>query len=752
MNERPDQDARAATRGFVAHESWWQRLRRPRPRYSRLLGDIEGLRAIAVTWVLLFHLAVPGFSGGFSGVDVFFVISGFLITGQLLSQVAKKGRPQFVSFYAGRARRLVPAATLVLLVTVVAGYWIVPRSEWTRMGQDVMASAFYVVNWTLAGREVDYLTQDAMPSVVQHYWSLAIEEQFYLLWPLVILGCTLLARKRGWSPRRAISAALVLLVVASFSYSVWHTARSPQDAYFVSTTRFWELGVGALIACALPLLARLRRVALPMALIGVGAVVAGGLLITEQTPWPGSAALVPVLGTAFVLIAGQAHPENRVARLLGAGPMRWIGGLSYAIYLWHWPLIIFARYLIPPDPNDPFRTTLPNNATGWAVRALIVVASVALAWLTGKLVENPIRFTELAWWRNWRALRNAVVAMVVPALIGWTLLGSAPKASQVGLPATTLPTLTASPSPIATTGSAPTGPPSMGPVQGNHLGALALVADAGALGVPELRRDLTPALAITQSLVPTPSAAPEDLPPGYATGCQVPRGVTEVAAPNECISGNPKGTVRVALVGDSKMDQWQPALDLIGQRHGWRVQNLTKSGCSFGLIDGQDCGKYNGNLKRELNANPPDILIMSSQMYGDTAVDDLVTILGPLQKRGVRVVLLDDVPTSPGESSVYQCAERAAKVTDCEFPRNVGGGTPKLREAASKLPGVTSMSMNKWICPEGLDKCPVAIGNVFVYRQTSHLTNSFVLTTVALMERELVAAKVLPRVTMQLQP
>lgn len=143
---------------------------------------------------------------------------------------------------------------------------------------------------------------------------------------------------------------------------------------------------------------------------------------------------------------------------------------------------------------------------------------------------------------------------------------------------------------------------------------------------------------------------------------------------------------------------------------------------------------------------------MSSQMYGDTAVDDLVTILGPLQKRGVRVVLLDDVPTSPGESSVYQCAERAAKVTDCEFPWNVGGGTPKLREAASKLPGVTSMSMNKWICPEGLDKCPVAIGNVFVYRQTSHLTNSFVLTTVALMERELVAAKVLPRVTMQLQP
>ena len=391
-------------------ETWWTRVKGalgPAPKYSRVRGDIEGLRAIAVMWVLLYHLGVPGFRGGFSGVDVFFVISGFLITSHLLEGIEQK-RLNLLQFYASRVRRLIPAATLVLLFTVIAGRFVLPPSQWRELGIDVVASAAYVVNWVLAARAVDYLAEGGT-SPVQHYWSLAVEEQFYLVWPVLIAFCGWLARRLRRKVLPVATAALVAVVAASMAWSLWLTATNPARAYFVSTTRVWELGFGALIVCFLPFVKRLRRQAPVVSAVGALMVISSAVAVTGHTPWPGWAALLPVMGTVLVLVGGIADGENRIATWLGAAPLRELGALSYAIYLWHWPLIVYARRLW----TSPSQPDLP-----WEVSVGIAVASIVLAWSTGKLVETPIRFGDRPEWRGVRALRNALIAVLIPGLLG----------------------------------------------------------------------------------------------------------------------------------------------------------------------------------------------------------------------------------------------------------------------------------------------------------------------------------------------
>ena len=716
------------------------------PKYSRVRGDIEGLRAIAVLWVLFYHLGLPGFSGGFSGVDVFFVISGFLITSQLLVQVRQGSAPKLLPFYANRVRRLVPAATLVLVFTAVAGWLILPASQWRDLGQDILGSAFYVINWSLAARSIDYLAADAVASPVQHYWSLAVEEQFYLVWPLLVIGCVLLARLLKAKPVWLLTGALVSVVIGSFWWSVHYTATHPAEAYFVSTTRFWEIGAGGLLALAAPwlqrriLVRRGRIIVGSVAGLGVVAVMAAGFVLTASIAWPGWAALLPVLGTLMVLAAGLTDGDNVVGRVLGAAPLRFLGAISYALYLWHWPLIIFARSLWTA-PAEP--------VLGWGVRTGVAAVAILLAWLTGKLVETPIRFGNVRSWQGTRVFRNALVAMLVPGVVGAAVWARAPQFQ--GTVVRPMPTLSAS-TMAPSTSQTPVAP-SLGPVTGDYIGALSLVADAGALGVPQLRTNLAPALTISKPVQPSPAVADQDLPPGYETGCQRSRNQATVVGKDDCISGNSAGPVRVALVGDSKIDQWQPALDVIGQRHGWRVQNLSKSGCAFTSRDQYvQCNQYNASLLNSLLTVPPDLVITSSLMFVADSASGMADYLTQLQARGTKVVIVADTPAPPNESSVYTCAEKADDLTECEFPTNQGTGTGQLVEVHERLSNAEMVNLNQWICPPGRATCPVVVGNVFVYRQTSHLSNTYVQTMTPLLERELVATGILRASTMPLQP
>ena len=313
-------------------------------------ADIEGLRAVAVLAVVLFHAGFPGVTGGFVGVDVFFVISGFLITGLLWRDVSTRGSIRLLRFYGGRARRLLPASATVLVATAVVSCVLLPPLQARGVLGDAIACALYVGNYRFAIDGTDYLASDAPPSPLQHYWSLGVEEQFYLLWPALIIGTAwLVLRARRGAHSSAAPYLLVLGIVAaaSFLISLASTHSLPSWGFFSLPTRAWELAVGGLVALTA---SRWRRLSDRSAAIagwgGLLLIVLTCIELNETTPYPGTAALLPVFGTALVVGAGCAMSDRGVGRALSRPVMRTIGRVSYSWYLWHWPVLLLAPALL----------------------------------------------------------------------------------------------------------------------------------------------------------------------------------------------------------------------------------------------------------------------------------------------------------------------------------------------------------------------------------------------------------------------
>ena len=369
--------------------------------------DIQGLRAIAVLTVIASHAGVPFLPGGFVGVDVFFVISGFLISQLLFREVEKSGKVSIPAFYARRARRILPAATLVTIATIVASAIWLSAVDLLAVVKDALWATFFAANIHFAAVGTDYFAQEEPPSPLQHYWSLSVEEQFYLVWPALLLVLVLLARGRGL-PRRLVFGVLLTITVASFAWSVVYTSSDPIAAYFSTTARAWELGLGALaalvatsVAGRLPGLVRGLLCGAGLVLIGVACVAYG-----ESTPFPGSAAAVPVVGSALVLLAGAtAGPQPLPMRALGVLPMRVVGDWSYSLYLWHWPVLIIAARQVDGDLGF------------WRTLACVVVVFVLSA-LTYRLVEQPFRSPVRFPTGRALALYPAAVAVVVAGAAG----------------------------------------------------------------------------------------------------------------------------------------------------------------------------------------------------------------------------------------------------------------------------------------------------------------------------------------------
>src|ERR687897_977248 len=343
--------------------------------------DVEGLRAVAVGVVLLYHAGVPFAPGGYVGVDVFFVISGYLITGLLLIASEKTGTLSLARFYSRRAKRLLPMTVVVLgAVVLVVGMW--PRFDPVRMDEvslGVVASGLYVMNWLLAARATDYFAAGLQASPVQHFWTLAVEEQFYLIWPALLLVTAWWSRRAGWSLRPALAAAFAAVTIASLTYSVYATQLQAGAAYFSTLTRGWELALGGMLA--LVPASRLRRqprwVAYALGWAGLGAIAFATFRFNDGTLFPGYAALVPTLGTAAIIAAGIGSTVTFAgpARLLTLGPVRHVGRISYSWYLWHWPPLVFAATL--------WGKLSPLEGVG------VLAASYVPAVLSNRLVERP---------------------------------------------------------------------------------------------------------------------------------------------------------------------------------------------------------------------------------------------------------------------------------------------------------------------------------------------------------------------------
>ncbi|MCE6994896.1 acyltransferase [Saccharothrix sp. S26] len=647
-------------------------------------ADIQGLRALAVGLVVVYHLRPGWLPGGFVGVDVFFVISGFLIIGTLTGEIRRTGRVGLLDFYARRIRRLLPAATVVLLAVTAAVFAVLPQSRRPGVLREVVFSAANAQNWLLAVLSNDYAHAGVGASPVQHFWSLAVEEQFYLVIPVVLLASAVPAARRGGGPVRYAAVAVGVITVASFAFSVWYTPVDPGAAYFVTPTRMWQLGVGGLAAMALHRLRPGRVARLLLGWGGLAAVLVSAFRFTTGMAFPGWVAALPTAGAAAMLLAG----EESLARVLGLRPLTYVGDISYSLYLWHWPVIVFVLEVTGRD----------SLARPEALAA--AAASLVLAALSKHFVEDPFRRRKPDRRRTTYGLGVAMVAVsVAVAAGGW----AAAESTLAALRGRSV-------------------------IDADHPGALAL----------DPNRPLPVPAGVP--LAPVPAVAAEDWPHDDCTTRDLGDGLAS------CVIGNPDAAKTLVVVGDSHAAQFSTALAEFARRDGdqWQVHLMVRNGCPFSAVPPSEAGTpltecSEENLKKldHIRDLKPDLVLtaaMSRQSYlkdlewtwESTArmVDGYRTVLGALADAAIPVAVIRALPR-PGRP-VLPCLERHPdRPSECDTPRStaVGSSADPLAVAATGLPGVRVVDLTDWICRA--DTCPAVVGNVVVFRD-NHLTATYV--------------------------
>ncbi len=666
---------------------------RPPSRVTeRFRADIQGQRAVAVLGVVLFHVGLPFLPGGYVGVDVFFVLSGFLITGHLLRELTATGRIGLARFYARRSRRILPASLVVLVLTVLVALVFVPPLQLRDLLRDAVATSLYVPNFVFAADGVDYLAESA-PSVFRHFWSLAVEEQFYLVWPaLLILAWKATGRLSPPVQVRVLGGLVLAIVVASFAAGAALTPVIQPIAFFLLPTRAWELGVGALIALAA--VARSARgpqvtgtraphlIRMALGWLGLTAIVAAMLLFDEGTPFPGTAAALPVVGTALVLVAGANPHGGRgdVASLLGVRPLQFLGAVSYSLYLVHWPALVLPASAAGASHVPQLWISLP-----------IVVGCVPLAWLLVRTVEDPARrWPGLVAARPRRTLLSAGGASLVVVLVS--------AGAFVG----------AGTAPLATRRDAVDAP-------------LVRFPD----GTPFVPRNLTPSLGDAAAAIPSLSAL----------GCHRGYGSTDSSP---CRFG-PAAAPVIALVGDSHAAQWFPGLQRWATGAGFAIDTYTKSACPaadvMALRNGSPygaCSDWRAGVIERLQADPPALVLLASYggasirhtgAFADAWAGGLRGTVDALTPGGPVAVLADS--PNLGETPAVCLSGHLTSAEDCGRAAVDALGAPSRAAERAAVAGTQAsmIDLTDYLCSDAF--CPPIIGRTLVYRDAHHLTPAF---------------------------
>ena len=676
-------------------------VRREPVRPPAVRPDVQGLRAVAVGLVVLYHLRPEELTGGFIGVDVFFVISGFLIVGSLGREAARTGTISLRAFFARRVRRLLPASTAVLVLTTAATLALMPVARWETTAEGVLASVLQVQNWWQAASS-GYAEAAAATSPVQHYWSLAVEEQFYVVAPLLLLlACRLAARVRR-APGPVVVAVMSAVVVLSFAHSVLLSQSHHEVAYFATTTRMWELGCGGLLAlvsarCELP--GRVRSAA---TWLGLLAICYAAFTFHTGMAFPGWVAAVPVLGTVLVILGGQPASDGAAAhdgvgqRLLGLRPMTFVGDISYSLYLWHWPVIVFWVFWVNRTPTKEECVAL-------------LLVSVTLAYLTTRFVETPLRHPRTepsrALGRRRRgAFRLALVLTTV------SLVAAGGPLAYLQYRAQTLDSQR---------------------LDAEHPGAATVLPER----IPSSEGI---------SLIPDPATAGEDQSIVRGDGCQA-FDLRRMSL-DQCVFGDVGSPLTIALTGDSHAGQFSTPLDVVGRAKGWRLQTIVRNGCPFTaaakIVNGEEdaiCAEHNEMaLAALLEARPQAVVTsaMKPQGYADflgqgwtspeALVDGYRRQWQPLVDAGIRVVVIRDTPIP--DYLAPECAEtRGALSDECSMTRDEAEAQPDpLVEAARGMDGVRIVDLTAYLC--NTQVCPSVIGNVLVYRDRSHISDTLALS------------------------
>jgi peptidoglycan/LPS O-acetylase OafA/YrhL len=687
--------------------------------------DLQGLRGVAVLLVALNHANVPFLKGGYIGVDVFFVLSGYFITGILLREGfgrddAGLGGISIRGFYARRARRILPAACLTLLVTSIAVYVVydLMRDNFLQTKvvlDDALAASLFFANWHFVANATNYFAQatTTLPSPFQHFWSLSVEEQFYVVWPSLMAGTFFLCRRRARAAaargdddperhRRNATRILAVLILggcaASLYWSIHATAQSPQAAYFSTFTRVWELGCGAgiaLLAARTRALPRLPRTLLSWA--GVAMIGFAAVRYSSSTSFPGYAALLPVLGSGLLIIGGRDGTRIGADKLLAVRPLTYVGDRSYTFYLWHYPALVLVwaavGHVLPVVDNLG-----------------LLAGAFLLSTITYGLYENPLRFSR--WLRGWRT------AAMVPISIGASVLA-------VLIPISAFEASLAQDAVAATHAHVASLAPAAGQLSPTNLWAskpipkVAVAVDSAQLHA-KLPRAIVPSM---QQLQKENSYIGYDMPrdcqPGFGPG----------TTSKICHLGDSSSSKVVAVIGDSHAGMWMPALIADARQQHFAVVPLNKPGCVLDAIHknlkGWPCANwYRWALAQDRKLHPLATIVAfqltpAMEQRRSATTGALQSVLAQVRSG----VLLADPPGQDQQPSAC-ISQTGANLGQCAA--HVPSGYVPLMHSLSAMltrthhPGIPTM---QWFCASGV--CPMVIDNTLTTRDESHLTMQY---------------------------
>lgn len=664
--------------------------------------DLDGLRGVAIALVALFHIWFGRVSGG---VDVFLALSGFFFGSSLLRRALRPGSglspwPQITRL----GRRLLPALIVVLAAAMVLTVVIQPQTRWETFADQTLASLGYYQNWELATTASDYLRAGEAVSPLQHIWSMSVQGQFYIAFLILVLGLTALLRNRLGERLRAVFVGVIaVLTVASFVYAIIAHGSDQVSAYYNSFARAWELLLGVLVGAVLPRITWPMWLRTLLAVVGLLAILSCGALIDGVKQFPGPWALVPV-GAAMLLILSGANrgggPLPLPNRLLAAGPLVTLGSMAYALYLWHWPLLIFW-----------LAATGHPHAGFWDGLAILLISG-GLAYLTMRFIEEPLRYGKSRAITAGAVAITLLAAALVVSSLAWRGHVAALRSGGKELLQ------------LSTTG---------------YPGAHALLDNAR---VPEL------------PFRPTVLEAADDVPQSTSDGCISDFDNTGII---NCTYGDVSATRTIALAGGSHAEHWITALDILGREHGFKVVTYLKMGCPLTtearpLVMGDNrpypkCREWNDRVMAKLIKDHPDFVFTTSTRPWNIKPGDVMpaTYIGIWQKlsdNGIPILAMRDTPWLVRDHKPFipaDCLAKGGDAVSCGIKRSeVLSERNQTLDFTTRFPTLKVLDMSDAVCRE--DYCRAIEGNVLLYHDAHHISATYMRTLTPELGRQMGAA------------
>lgn len=646
--------------------------------------EIEGLRAIAALLVAVYHIWMMRVSGG---VDVFFVVSGFLITTSLLSGYARNGYIKFGKFILGLLRRLLPSALTVMIFITIGSFFILPDIRFTATIKEIAASLLYFENWQLAITGTDYLDQNNPQSPVQHFWAMSIQGQFYVIWFVIVSLAILISKKLNISLKKVFTAVLLILFTISLIYSIYITSMNQPWAYFDTGARVFEFAVGGLLMIYIFNLNIHRYVSFILGWIGLAVLLLTGILLDVQGTFPGLIALIPISAAVLILLAGQNPSRFGVEKLLSTRPLKFLGSLSYGIYLWHWPILIFYYEI--------FDTSSVSLLHG----IIIIVISILLSYITTNIVEKPIinyinknNFSI----RGFRPIIGLASILII-GLGSWYYYTNS-QASSLSI---------------------------------NNEDYPGVMVNAASYDSENFEK---------KEPIPSLATILEDKTEAYE--CQVS---PQSSAIEVCDYGKTKKyDYTVAVVGGSKSTHWISPMQDIAEEENMRLINITKAGCRF-TTDTENyteqCIEWNRNVIDEIVNEDVDLVITLADIAYSSLYDvpaGFIEQFNKLDEVNIDVLALRDTPYFKG--SVPECiAQHGENSTECKIVKADVYNTPSAWERLENKPdNVFYADYSDYFCGE--EYCDPVVGNVIGYFDHDHMTETFSKTFKPLLQRDVAEA------------